>query len=995
MMRACMLSVAALLLLGQVCAEEVQLLANQGFEDGLEGWGFWPEESGSSMHADTEVALEGGASLRIDAPSAADRAFVLQSTEDFDAASIYRISVAIRKDAGVPDTAVGFIVNHRSAADGAILRRSSPMDLRKEPIEGTDWVRWSGLVYDETEGVGSWQVLLRVEYAVGSVWFDDLRFESLGAPDNLTPDVWSYYPIGVEIGGGPAGRFSRHMEARDEAYLAAKRYNELLMASGLAETRLREVERCFAYAGQEPPDELRGSFEAMEQRLNASYLAFGTAFRSGEWAPFTDTTPALEQAITSLNSATEEAMGAIKPAAAVTLPDHLGEQSRDTPPFAADGRMNRLLIGAWSPTGWREFEEAFDFEFHSAASGRPKEWPEGGEPDFSNITEMCDTLESYGYRGTFAMLPFGQHDVLWAPEWFMARHADDPDVRKVSWDGLQGRDSTYYGLNFYHPAVREMIRDSLTRVAGFVKNEPRVFFYETAQEAYPYFGANGGRRQTGYGPSALAEFHRWLEAEYTTVESLNREWGTGYASFDAIEPPPDRFAQPDREITPLVAEFERFIENGYIDYLKLIYESVRAGDTTRPVASRHSALLTAINGARIFETCDVLSYHRRAPDMQVMNQYLNSLSRYNGNKPLGYLEDFWGTQEESDRITDERAQRRGLEKHVSRAFAWGRTLQMKWYAYTSGSYIFTYNGNWFDPRYDVLTMRYCAPALKVALDRGRNLDWVLTHSTIPQLRVAVWQPSASMRTQRRMGLSSGEIFAIHQTIYRAGFPCEIIPEEYFADGRAALSEFDVVFLPCAEYLSEEHQRRLVDYVRGGGTLIATEPPGVRDELTRPSGALLREAWGTETVEADPETNEWRFDIPGGTALPGTSLISVKVGQGEALLSPVGLGRAVSSAEAQAALLDLLAERVERDAWCEDAGFELVMRETEDGERYLFALNPSADERVSDRVRLAGDVRAATDVSVEGGYPVPVVRAGEDAVVTLTLGPGEMAVLWLQ
>jgi hypothetical protein len=51
--------------------------------------------------------------------------------------------------------------------------------------------------------------------------------------------------------------------------------------------------------------------------------------------------------------------------------------------------------------------------------------------------------------------------------------------------------------------------------------------------------------------------------------------------------------------------------------------------------------------------------------------------------------------------------------------------------------------------------------------------------------------------------------------------------------------------------------------------------------------------------------------------------------------------------------------------------------------------------VSDRVLISGQVAAATDVSVERGFPVPVRRQGGRSAVDLTLGPGEMAVLWLQ
>ncbi|MBD3292320.1 MAG: hypothetical protein GF393_05310, partial [Armatimonadia bacterium] len=709
-------------------AKEVQPLVNTSFEEDIVGWGVWPEDTGSTRNHDTQFAYEGEASLRIDATSPGDRAFVIQSTDDFETDVIYRVSVAIRKDATVPDSAVGFLINWReSDEDGnAILARAYPMDLSKEQ-EG-DWERWSGL-FVANPASATLQFLLRVEHAVGSVWFDDITFENMGPVGEITPDVWSYLPIGVEIGAPPAQRFSAHKEALSPAYEAAEDFNWMLIESAIVEARIRQVERCRAWAGEQPPDELWADFRRVDALINEQYQAFAKAFRSGEadaWEAVDRVKWEGQGELFGLSDAVHAALEDLQDPEE-QLPDTLGEQPRTLPPFTDDGSaMNRLLIGAWSPTGWSQFEERFRFEFHSAGPGAPNVYTED-EIDFSNITDKCDSLEEMGYAGTFAYLHFGIHDLMYAPNWFIEKHADEPDLFKVSQDGQKGRSrGSDHSLNYYHPAVQQYIRDYLGAYAEFCADEPRIFFHEIAQEAYRDFNTEGGaRREPGYGPAATAAFHAWLAAEYDDIAALNEAWGTDYASFEAVQQPDDRYISPDRQITPLVAEFERFVEDGYLDYLQLIYESLKAGDPNKPVAARHSGLLTSVNGARAFEHCDVLGYHRRSPHMQVMNLYLNTLSRYNDNGPLAYLEDFWGTQQESDRVGDERVQRRGLEKHVSRTFAWGRSLQMKWYAYTSGSYLHTYNGNWFNPRYDVLTMRYCAPALKVALDRARRLDHVL------------------------------------------------------------------------------------------------------------------------------------------------------------------------------------------------------------------------------------------------------------------------------
>jgi hypothetical protein len=249
-----------------------------------------------------------------------------------------------------------------------------------------------------------------------------------------------------------------------------------------------------------------------------------------------------------------------------------------------------------------------------------------------------------------------------------------------------------------------------------------------------------------------------------------------------------------------------------------------------------------------------------------------------------------------------------------------------------------------------------------------------------------------MRVQARNRLSSNEMVDIHELIYPAGFPYELVPEEYFADGRANVGDFDVIFLPAAQYLSEAHQQRLIDFVRDGGVLIASEPPGVRDELTLASGLLLREVYGIDEVAFDEETRRWAWQ---SDRCPQGPLAMAEAGEGRAYLTPATLLPSIAEERGTDAILDLLKASVSRDTWSENARFEVIMRVTDEGERYLFVLNPSAEERLSDRVLVTGDITEATDVSVEGGFPVPVTQQGDLAAIHTTLGPGEMAVLWVR
>jgi len=382
--------------------------------------------------------------------------------------------------------------------------------------------------------------------------------------------------------------------------------------------------------------------------------------------------------------------------------------------------------------------------------------------------------------------------------------------------------------------------------------------------------------------------------------------------------------------------------------------------------------------------------------MQLMNVYLNTLSRYAGKgKSLGYMEDFWGIQEERCRVAEEAVQRRALEKHTARTAIWGRTLQMKWYAYTAASYLGMYNGNWFNPRYDLTTMRYCAPGLAVVKRKLELVDWVLTHSSIVAAKLGILQPSATMRIERPERRTFHDIVGLHQLLYGNGQVYELVPEEYFESGKARLAEFGAVILPRAEYMSADLQNKLAQFAKTGGTLIIIGRPGAHDEIARESGLLLNELRGACDPDAWAEAERlWNESgaLEKGNPPEGAPHVVVKCGEGRVVAwEPM---REVKAGTGQPEILKLIADAAPRAARTRNNRLEVVLRITETGERYLFALNPDPDNPAADTVLLAQPAGTAVDVTVAGGFPVKVSSTREGAAFHIRLGPAEFAAIHL-
>lgn len=970
-------------------SQVVTVYPNQDFEAPELGLGLWPENSLSTLNIDREVVGAGKQSLRIDAPDPGQRAFALMSAqpsaEVFPPETFFTISVLVRKSPGISNRAITYRINFRVPTEakqepGKIISTAFPMRKKIIPLEN-GWEKWFGY-FKVPKGDYSWQFLLGVEHTQGSVWFDDVVFEKVDLKLEK-PDVWTNWTLGVEIGSPPLERWRKHDNAKGAVYHAGRRYNALLWQSAMTEANLRGAERAAAYAGRTLTAE-RQAFATSEQLLQAMYAAYDTAFASGkddDWTAFQQAADRFGNALNALDASLKSFWNATPDAG---LPPHFGPASRDLKALEGDGRMNRLLIGVWSPGQFIEAEKPFGFEFHSAGPGQPAVHTET-ERDFSNITASCDGHTANGFAGTFAYLNFGTHDQMYAPVWFYEKYKDDPDFARVSWDGhvAEHRSRTRsYCLNFFHPAVKQYINDYLGEYAAFCAKEPRILFYEFAAETLMNFKTNAGTRSIGYGKNATIAFQEHLRRRYQDIGAVNAALGTDFADFNAAVQPPDPLAKRRETVTPLDAEFEIFRENSYMDYLRSINQAIKAADPNKPTVARFSGLITDMNGAQAFDVCDIVSHHCRAPRMQMVYPYLNSMNRHY-QRGLAYMEDFWGCQDAQDRIDEERAQRRGLEKHVARSLVWGRTLQMKWYSYTTGAYIFTYNGNWMSLRHDLTTMRYCAPALGVALRNMENFDWVLTHSVIAPGRILLLQPSSTMRNMRPSQSVAGGMQQFHNFLQANGFVYESLPEEFILDGRVSLGDFDVVLLPPALYMPVDLQTQLAAFVNNGGTLVALSDLPEADELARPADAFKRTL---ATAAAVAGGHELQAD---GKAW------AIETRHANGYILQIAPGAGFSTDAPAAELTVLLKERAGRAAWADGDVLEVILRHAEDGNDYLFVQNPDLDQVRTATLRFTAPCAQLIDASLPGGVALPMTLDGMVKSAPIRLGPAETAVLWLK
>jgi len=594
---------------------------------------------------------------------------------------------------------------------------------------------------------------------------------------------------------------------------------------------------------------------------------------------------------------------------------------------------------------------------------------------------------------------FAVHDDQMMPKWFEKELKTDPDVLLRGCDGAEAKVDRkgVAPLNTWNPKVRAMTEDLATQLGEAFRDQKQFLWYVfQAENIGPYFGVAGGVRSIGYNASALADFHAWLEKRYGTVAELNRQWQTDHARFADIKPPQDLWLAGEwQRPHPAAYEFQSWRNKHHVEWLKFIYRTLKKADPTKPVMASSSCLLRSLDGTELFDTVDIMGYHTSAPVFSLGRTYVHSLSRF-AKKQLGQYECFWGIQEDHPRLAEEKVQRCAMMKYVYRLTVWGMHIQIWWYSYTSADYLLKYNGNWFNPVYDLTTLRYCAAALPVGKEKVKRLEDIFLKSDIVPSRIAMLQPNTSMLFQRyARGESFLEMLELHPLLFGRNDLYELIPETYFADGRASFDHFDVVVLPYAPYFPDGLAAKLGAWVRNGGLLVAVGPFAIYDKFGFDEADLWREVTGQDAPKrlSTAKDRDWHWALDGKEG--GPDLVERPFGKGKVVVAL----RSLRDPDFREANGLTIAEAIEAKAppvaRCASNDLEMTVHRADDGRQYLCVINRNVDEPVTDTVLLTGEFKRGVDLDVPGGCPVAFRSENGRTSFRLRLAPAEFTMIALE
>lgn len=227
-------------------------------------------------------------------------------------------------------------------------------------------------------------------------------------------------------------------------------------------------------------------------------------------------------------------------------------------------------VSTYVPWAWHEEEEGvFDFDGRSCP-----------EKDLNGWLRKCKEhgLNAIVKPGPFILAEFRGAGL---PDWFLEKYGEKVRMRthggaRVMSDGVSLFNNDYLErVRAWYDQVMPLISRNELQAGGpvimmQVCNEIGVFSWLA--------------RQADYGNAVRERFVSWVKEQYGAVSELNRQWGTGYSSFEEVELPPDGrepYASPgDRGRDHAWHSFWR---RYYGDYLRMLTAMIRERGVTVPL----------------------------------------------------------------------------------------------------------------------------------------------------------------------------------------------------------------------------------------------------------------------------------------------------------------------------------------------------------------------------------------------------------------------------
>jgi len=331
-------------------------------------------------------------------------------------------------------------------------------------------------------------------------------------------------------------------------------------------------------------------------------------------------------------------------------------------------------------------------------------------------------------------------------------------------------------------------------------------------------------RPTDYSEASLQAFRQWVRGMYPTLEALNAEWGSAFASWDAVTPVqvkdvPKTTDLANLNLAPFV-DYRLFMDTVGPTAFGDFAQTVREMDPGAKVGLCGTEGNGTWYGHEWFQLCGALDFF------------------------AGY----------GDAAADQIISRgmRGLQRELQRSFRRPGTLLSCWVGYHSTDFyrdqalkllLHDFNGIAYfagNPAiyadfpyldYDFTLSRRALLAGACTDEIRRGLDQLIWNSTRDNSGLAILISQPSLHVASALGQEGpwGEaVVAMTQAVEDSGYQYDFIAPQQLAAGVLPQKGYKVLLLPHVTCLSDGEIAALGKFVAAGGAVVHDLPPGVLD-----------------------------------------------------------------------------------------------------------------------------------------------------------------------
>jgi len=509
---------------------------------------------------------------------------------------------------------------------------------------------------------------------------------------------------------------------------------------------------------------------------------------------------------------------------------------------------------------------------------------EEGRFDFSALKLLTDLAGETGLRVIVQVY------IDSAPDWVGSKY---PDSKFVSSNGVAVESQASPGFCFDHDGVRDKVLRFFSEAARVVKGKPALYGWDLWSEphiinwAEVYYVGDLSYVQFCYCHSTQARFREWLKRKYATLEDLNKSWYRTLRSWEEVQPP--RYGTI-LTFTDYI-DWKEFISDKLAEDLRLKARAVKSvlpdtivtshsaapGIFTRPEWSgtpddRKMSDSVDFYGASIYPkhawTTKPWSPFYRASGLD----FVRSMGIGNKGFTIGELQAGYGVfgMKMSTPVvgTD-------LRDWIWSTVAYGaRAVNI--YAYYPMSTGYEAGGYGLVELDGKVTERAEA-AGRIAGTITANKDLFLKALPSRADIAILYNPLSHMVGGQQSFTGEGQtvgvnnlsesLQGIHRAFFERNIPVDFLHINDLGTPRAA--GYRLIIAPYPVQMSQAHVRKLIDYVRGGGTLVTEARCGWVDEKGYSSpvipGAGLSDALGCREFELLPVAKTSAIKITAGHA----------------------------------------------------------------------------------------------------------------------------------